>query len=199
MDIWVSGVDESIKKCIMFMTNASQMWRQLEMIFLVADGSRKYQLNKLTYETLQKGRTISEYYTEMSGLWEELESLIMLPSVTPEVQKFMTALKGRGDSRMKMSANVCSQGESSGGGPITAQQLEQLLRMLPVPSKTGVSDSDDDMEACFAEMVTCNLATSVGQEWIIDSGATHHMTGSKEIMTTFVESKFGGRRNLPNG
>lgn len=63
--------------------------------------------------------------------------------------------KGKGESRYKMSANVCSQGESSGGGPITAQQLEQLLRMLPVPSKTGVSDSDDDMEACFAEMVTC--------------------------------------------
>lgn len=52
--------------------------------------------------------------------------------------------------------------------------------MLPVPSKGGGSESEDEMEVNYASVVLCNLAQSITHEWIIDSGATHHMTGSLE-------------------
>ncbi|KAL2932420.1 Gag polyprotein, partial [Bienertia sinuspersici] len=48
-------------------------WRRDFEITLAA--KRKLGLNKLTYETKQQGKSVSEYYTEMRVIWEELESL----------------------------------------------------------------------------------------------------------------------------
>lgn len=81
-----------------------------------------------------------------------------------------------------MSANACSQneGSSSGGGIITTIQLEQLLKLLTLPSKSRDDNSVDEMETNYAEMINCNLAQSVCKGWIIDSGATHQMIGSLE-------------------
>lgn len=85
--------------------------------------------------------------------------------------------KGKQDGRAKMRANSrCRTQESSGGGKI-AQQLEQLLRMFPLPSKDTKDDSGNDMDANYAKMIDCNLAHSNQLVWIIDSGATHHMIG----------------------
>lgn len=87
--------------------------------------------------------------------------------------------KGKQDGRVQMSANACSQNEgSSSAGGITAFQLEQLLKLLPIPSKRRDDESEDEMETNYAEMIKCNLAQSESIGWIIDSGATHHMTGS---------------------
>ncbi|KAL2923600.1 Pleckstrin homology domain-containing family A member 8 [Bienertia sinuspersici] len=49
---------------------------------LQANGSTKYRLNKELYETKQDESTISEYFTKMNGIWEELEALNQLPSIT---------------------------------------------------------------------------------------------------------------------
>ncbi|KAL2896108.1 Gag polyprotein [Bienertia sinuspersici] len=45
-------------------------------------GARKYSLSKQLYETRQNGRTVAEFYTEMRVMWEELESLSILPPLT---------------------------------------------------------------------------------------------------------------------
>lgn len=80
---WIlRSVSESIKKSIMFLNTASLMWSQLEQRFTVANGSRKYKLNKDLYEKKQEGRSITNYYTDMNGLWEELENLKELPPIT---------------------------------------------------------------------------------------------------------------------
>ncbi|KAL2929085.1 Replication protein A 70 kDa DNA-binding subunit E [Bienertia sinuspersici] len=56
----------------------------LEQRYTVANGSRKYLLNKAVYEMKQQGRSITEYYTELRGLWEEIESLSDYPPITNE-------------------------------------------------------------------------------------------------------------------
>lgn len=43
-------------------------------------------------------------------------------------------------------------------------------------SKEGDDESMEDLEVNFTEMIECNLAHSGKHEWIIDLGATHHMT-----------------------
>lgn len=52
-------------------------------------------MNRNIYETKQDGKTISDYYTEMKVLWEEVDTLNSLPpitSVTNEVTTFVEAL-----------------------------------------------------------------------------------------------------------
>lgn len=94
---WIlSNVSDSIKRSVMYMSNAKQIWDKLQSRFLVASGARKYHLRKLVYETKQNGKPLTEYYTEMSTLWEELENLNELPPITlsvREVQDFMTAFR----------------------------------------------------------------------------------------------------------
>ncbi|KAL2936687.1 Methane monooxygenase component A alpha chain [Bienertia sinuspersici] len=63
---------------------------------LLSNGARKYSLNKLTYETKQQGKLVSEYYTEMKVVWEELESLSIMPALTEmtvEVVAYVNALR----------------------------------------------------------------------------------------------------------
>ncbi|KAL2942992.1 Retrovirus-related Pol polyprotein from transposon TNT 1-94 [Bienertia sinuspersici] len=80
-----------------------------------------------------------------------------------------------------------------------ANQLEQLLRMLPVPLKGGEGDSNDECEANFVEIAECNLVQTKNSEWIVDSGATHHMTGNYALMRNTRESLSHLKINLPNG
>ena len=93
---WLMGsVSESIARSIMFVGTASEIWQQLERRFSLSDGSRKYKLNKDTYEITQSGGLIGEYYTRIKCVWEELDNLNVLPvigNVTNEVSVFLTPL-----------------------------------------------------------------------------------------------------------
>ena len=79
----------------MFVTNCAQIWKELEQRYSVTNGSRKYKICKDVYETKQIGRLVSEYYTDMKTLWEELENLTNYPPITEtttEVTTFVEAM-----------------------------------------------------------------------------------------------------------
>ncbi|KAL2896606.1 Retrovirus-related Pol polyprotein from transposon RE1, partial [Bienertia sinuspersici] len=70
---WIlNNASDSIKKSIMFVSSAREMWKQLEQMFSDVNGSRKYRINKELYELKQKGMSINEFYTTMKSMWEEL-------------------------------------------------------------------------------------------------------------------------------
>ncbi|XP_056687654.1 uncharacterized protein [Spinacia oleracea] len=312
----------------------------LEQRCTVSNGSRKYKICKDIYETKQQGKLVSEYYTEMRALWEELEALNIYPPITtmtPEINAFISALnqqqeeqklfqflnglddgysaqrsqllmmtplptvdsacsclqqeesqrdihrpgkeesdavamysksndtvcsqcakpghtketcwfvvgypswhplgkkdsrgkgkdnnkhqgkdypktphnnfkggkkwnKGKGGNRNKMAANAHTHsegGSSSVGSTLTTQQLEQLLKLLPIPSKAGPgSDTEDEMDTSFAGMVSCYYADATCQEWIIDTGASHHMTGNLNVMLNPERCEDNPQINLPTG
>lgn len=321
---WILGsVSESIKKSIMFVDNAHQIWTQLEKRFSLTNGSRKYKLSKELYETKQSTKSVSEYYTQMKAIWEELESLNTLPvisTMTSEVTTLINALekqkeeqklfqflnglddaygaqrsqllmmknlpavetacgyleqeesqrillnnikeepetlamfsKGTGGActacgkpghtrekcwsvigypswhdkakqqpqkgrprnftasskwnknkpvNVKTAANVQSSAQSESNGStsqFSVQQIEALLRMLPGPSKQGTPDTDDEFDASYAGMVSCYFDDSIANEWIIDSGASDHMTGCLDSMFNVIESKNDPKINLPTG
>lgn len=70
-----------------------------------------------------------------------------------------------GKTGTRMAANVQGQCQSDAGSAsgsvssITAQQLEQLLRMLPVSTKGG--ETDDEIECNYVGMVSCHFADSI--------------------------------------
>lgn len=58
----------------------------------MSNGSKKYRLNKNTYEVKHNKRVVSEYYTNLRVLWEEIESMNDYPTitnVTPEVTAYV--------------------------------------------------------------------------------------------------------------
>ncbi|KAL2940425.1 Retrovirus-related Pol polyprotein from transposon RE1 [Bienertia sinuspersici] len=79
---WILGnVNETIKKSIMFMSTAKDMWKNLEQRFQVNNGARRYQICKMLYEIKQHGKTVNDYFTEMQVLWEELYDLTNYPPI----------------------------------------------------------------------------------------------------------------------
>lgn len=92
----LNNISDPIKKSVMFLDDASTIWKQLEQRFSVTNGSRKYKLSKEIFDTKQNGKSISEYYIQMKALWEELESLNALPSITnitSEIRLFLKTLQ----------------------------------------------------------------------------------------------------------
>ncbi|PWA69778.1 hypothetical protein CTI12_AA294950 [Artemisia annua] len=114
---WLIGsVNESIAKSIMFIGTASEIWTQLEKRFALSDGSRRYKLNKDTYEITQSSGSISEYYTKMKCVWEELDSVNVLPVisvVSQEVSLFLSALsKQKEEQSVENACSMLQQEES---------------------------------------------------------------------------------------
>lgn len=333
---WIhNNVSDSIKKSVLFITSAYEVWKQLEKRFQLTHGSRKYKLSKELFGLKQNGVNIVDYYTALSSLWEELESINLLPAistVTDDVTAFLKALttqkeeaklfqflNGLDDNytsqrsqllmltplpSVEMACSAIQQEESqrdilktsfpydndmsamfsktsfnnnkavpcgvcggkwhtsdkcwniigypkghykykakpstgqnpksrsnftptnpsqrqsnqrqfSQGGPDVAQvsltpdgndsqqsivfspqQLHQLLQLIP---NTSESTTEDAMESPFSGMITCNNVHTNSNVWIMDTGATDHMTSNLEILANVKPANAHMTVNLPNG
>ncbi|XP_074323959.1 uncharacterized protein LOC141660878 [Apium graveolens] len=88
-----NNITDTIKRSILFINLASEVEKQLEKRFMLTNGSRKYKLSKDLFSLKQKELSIDDYYTTMSGLWEEIESMTVLPPVTTVNAKITSLLK----------------------------------------------------------------------------------------------------------
>lgn len=71
--------------------------------------------------------------------------------------------------------------------------------MLPTTSKGG-GDTDDELEGHYAGMVSCYFVDSIrNEEWIIDSGASDHMTGMISVLKDALVCQSNKKINLPTG
>ena len=69
------------------------------------------------------------------------------------------------------------------GSEISVEQLEQLLKNLPGGHKISINNAhseekNDNSSSGFAGMVSCFYGNTKATEWIIDSGASDHITGN---------------------
>ncbi|GKC48295.1 hypothetical protein Tco_1066017 [Tanacetum coccineum] len=128
---WIMGsVSDFIARSIMFIGTASEIWQQLERRFSLSDDSRKYKLNKDTYEITQSGCSVGEYYTKMKCVWEELGNLNTLPviaTITPEITAFLNVLsKQKEEQRLFQFLNGLEDKYS--------HQRSQILMINPLPN-----------------------------------------------------------------
>uniref|UniRef100_A0A7C9ANZ1 Uncharacterized protein n=1 Tax=Opuntia streptacantha TaxID=393608 RepID=A0A7C9ANZ1_OPUST len=126
----VNNVSDSIARSILYVKSAAEIWSQLEKRFAFANGSRKYHLNKQTYSLRQEGHSVSDYYTKLKGVWEELESMSDLPCITTnaaDVTQFLACFhKQMAEHRLFQFLN--------GLDDVYQAQRSQILLMTPLPS-----------------------------------------------------------------
>ncbi|XP_074356728.1 uncharacterized protein LOC141696493 [Apium graveolens] len=292
---------------------------------LLSNGSRKYKLNKELFSITQNKMKIHEYYTAVSSLWEELDSMNLLPTVTTVVDDVNVFLKAmlvqKEESRLFMFLNgledaysamrsqllmqdplptveaACAmpqqeesqrdvlsaveiehtamysrapvekntlncttcggknhtnercwsvtgylrwhykykkpvprgnqlQGQNRWNGNnkqpnqrqannvtatqevqkeedvmFSAQQLQHLLKFMPGGSGNvhRGSDTEEELEMGFSGMVACNLSITSHNAWIIDSGASDHMTCSVEKLVNVKLANLNLTITLPTG
>jgi hypothetical protein len=75
----INSVSESIAQTIVFYDYASEVWEDLKERFSKADRIRISTLRSSINNLKQGTKTVSEYFTEMRALWEELNSHRPLP------------------------------------------------------------------------------------------------------------------------
>ncbi|XP_074336517.1 uncharacterized protein LOC141673672 [Apium graveolens] len=128
---WIhNNVSDNIKSSVLFINNASDIWKQLEKRFSLTNGSRKYKLNRDLFNSKQNGMKVSEYFTSLSSLWEEIDSMNVLPTVTamtPEINKLFSAVEV-----MKQVSKLFQF--LNGLDEAYGAQRSQLLMMAPLPT-----------------------------------------------------------------
>lgn len=90
-----ANVSDNIKKSILFISSACEIPKELEDRFQLSNGSRKYKLSKELFDLTQNKISINDYFTMLSSLWEELESMNILPTITtitPEITALLVAI-----------------------------------------------------------------------------------------------------------
>ncbi|XP_071695232.1 uncharacterized protein [Rutidosis leptorrhynchoides] len=109
---------------------ASEIWKQLEKRFALSNGSRKYKLHKEIYSCEQQGVAVSEFYTKMKCIWEEIDSMSDLPRVTgttPKIVNFLNVVnRQKEEQHLFQFLNGLDEHFSS--------LRSQLLMMNPLPS-----------------------------------------------------------------
>ncbi|XP_074343083.1 uncharacterized protein LOC141680887 [Apium graveolens] len=98
--------------------------------FMLSNGSRKYKLNRDLFALKQNRSKINDYYTTLSSLWEEIDSMNTHPPVTTvadDVKAFIKSLESqKAESRLFQFLNGLDDCYSA--------LRSQLLMMQPLPT-----------------------------------------------------------------
>ncbi|GJU75733.1 hypothetical protein Tco_1272803 [Tanacetum coccineum] len=186
----------------------------LETRFALSNGSHKYKLNRETYDTMQSGKSVSEYYTSMKCIWEELDSMNELPNIvniTLEIQLF---LKGEAKDKCTICDFKWHPPEKCWekvGYPTWHHKFKQNQKAksgvksgngnapsLPHFNQTG--DNSDTEHPFGKGTVYCfSCVNGVIEGCIIDIGASDHMLPDNNDLDGVHVIKNKQVINLPNG
>ena len=76
-----NDISKSIKKSMLFMNSASEIWKLLNTRFQITNGWRKYKLARDLYHIQQNCKSLVKYYIEISSVWEKLQNMSVMPAI----------------------------------------------------------------------------------------------------------------------
>ncbi|KAF3772924.1 Retrovirus-related Pol polyprotein from transposon TNT 1-94 [Nymphaea thermarum] len=104
--------------------------------------------------------------------------------------------KGRPSASKQRESSVTGPGDRKGS--FSAEQLRELRAYLS-QADGGQTEKSDDVKGNHALAVSGTEGTSYVGEWIVDSGATHHMTGNPKLFHDYKLSSGKERVSLVDG
>ncbi|XP_074306466.1 uncharacterized protein LOC141641713 [Silene latifolia] len=124
------NVEPPIKRSILYVRTAKEIWEYLQRQFSVSNGARKFRLNKELEDLAQGERSICEYFTDLRILWQNLEVMTDWPPITqmtPEVNAWLDAqLKEQEERKLFQFLN--------GLRPSYTTMRTNVLMMTPLPT-----------------------------------------------------------------
>jgi hypothetical protein len=80
---WIlNSVSKEIVSSVIYITTCAGMWEDLKDRFSQGNGPRIFQLQKILANLSQENSSISDYFTKIKSLWDELDNYDPIPSCT---------------------------------------------------------------------------------------------------------------------
>jgi hypothetical protein len=87
---WIlNSVSKDIAASVIYINSADDMWNDLNDRFSQKNGPRIFQLQKAISSHSQQNLTVSEYFTRLKGLWDELTNYRPIPQCSCDKPKIL--------------------------------------------------------------------------------------------------------------
>ena len=75
----VNSITKNVALSIPYINEIEGVWKDLKVRFSQVNGPRIFQLQKTIYVLAQNSNSVSSYYTQFKGLWDELSNYRPIP------------------------------------------------------------------------------------------------------------------------
>lgn len=106
---------------------------------------------------------------------------------------------GRGGRSVHTSSYNSGSSNNAPTLSLSSNQIEHFMKLLPSPSKQHSSDIEEEIDGAYTGMTFCYHVDGTQEAWIIDSGASDHMTGSLGLLLNLVHQNHNSKINLTIG
>jgi len=169
----INSISPSIAQSVVFIENAIDMWTDLKDRFMRGDRIRVAQLQEEIANLKQGSKKVTEFFTDLRGLWEELDQYRPMPQCTCPIQCTCLAMRNNKGFRAEdriikflMGLNEDYQGVTS-----------QVLLMDPLPQINRVFSMVMQQERKMEYNVVSSPATVIDDT---ASGLVNAMDGQRQ-------------------
>ncbi|GAU31202.1 hypothetical protein TSUD_210590 [Trifolium subterraneum] len=132
---WIlNSVSDSIAQSLVFLENAIDVWTDLRERFAQADLVRIAELQQEIHSLKQESRTVTEFYSDLKLLWEELEIYIPIPNCSCRNRCTCEAMRSARNNHTMLYAIRFLTGLNEH----FAMVKSQILLMDPLPTMNRV-------------------------------------------------------------
>ncbi|XP_058111131.1 uncharacterized protein LOC131254143 [Magnolia sinica] len=183
--LWNSMAD-NVRSGLLFLKTVKEIWDTVHELYSDAHNmSRIFQLEKEIASLQQNDKSLTEYYAKLRSLWEELayhdeedtycSRDVILIKKRQERRRIFKFLDGLNNEYEILRQQIIHNAETMTLNQIFREEYDNLIAQ-----KASLSVSKS-MATSSSPMSITSTPASSSQPWVIDTGATDHMTGSVKL------------------